>query len=435
MRILHIVAGVPPGGGIAESVSSLCRHEQSQGHVVTLAVVDGPLSEAALAAEAAGVCLVRYAPSFPRALYFSWQMLVGLSRRVRASDVVHVHSNWTFPVWWGCLLARRWEKPYVMSPCGCLSRERRLRSVWKKRLAGWFFDRRCLANAALIHATCEAERHEVDAYLAETGRRAPRVEVVPEGVDAHAWAAAPDRRFLENRFPACLGKRIVLFMGRLDPLKGLDLLVSAWRLLGDGASAWHLLIVGPDEHGYAAQVKKMIERAGLEKRVTLADPLYGDARRTLLNAVDVFVLPTYNENFGIAVAEALACGVPVVTTKGAPWAELRGFSEKVDSKSLNVNCEPLTVHCELRLESEGRQSYTAHGLPLTDFGANGRCGWWVDVGVEPLATALREAMELTDEARRAMGQNGRTLVERKYRWETVAKQMVAVYGGIVNGKS
>jgi len=436
MRILHIVAGVPPGGGIAESVPSLCRHEKSLGHRVTLAVVDGPMSEAALAAEAAGVRLVRYSSSFPRALYFSWQMLVGLSRRVRESDVVHVHSNWTFPVWWGCLSARRWGKHYVMSPCGCLSRERRLRSAWKKRLAGWFFDRRCLADAALIHATCEAEHREVDAYLAETGKHAPHVEVVPEGIDVQAWTAAPDRRFLENRFPACRGKRVVLFMGRLAPLKGLDLLVSAWHLLEDGVPAWHLLIVGPDEQGYASQVKKMIDRAGLEERVTLAGPMYGEERRTLLNTVDVFVLPTYNENFGIAVAEALACGVPVITTKGAPWSELLGNSDS----SKVLKCESAKVG-----ETEGMQSAVAvnsqqsqdmcqndfRTLELSNFRTS-RCGWWVDIGVEPLAAALREAMSLTDEERHLMGKNGRRLVEAKYRWEEVAKQMVAVYEKCVN---
>ena len=429
MRILHIVAGVPPGGGIAESVPSLCRHEQSQGHRVTLAVVDGSMSEAALAAEAAGVRLVRYAPSFPHAFYFSWQMLAGLPRLIRESDVVHVHSNWTFPVWWGCLAARRLGRPYVISPCGCLSPERRRRSARKKRLAGWFFDRRCLADAALIHATCEAERCEVDAYLAEAGKHAPHVEVVPEGIDVQAWAIAPDRRFLENRFPACCGKRTALFMGRLDPLKGLDLLVEAWRMVGANVVAWHLLIVGPDEQGYAARINKMIDRTGLRDQVTLAGPVYGEERRILLNSAAVFVLPTYNENFGIAVAEALACGVPVITTKGAPWAELENcgnaLMRECDSEKC-VNALMPDFVTEGVVENKAiRQSGNQAFLPA-------RAGWWVDIGAEPLAAALREAMSLTDEERHLMGKNGRRLVEAKYRWEEVAKQMVAVYEKCVN---
>ena len=115
MKILHILAGVPPGGGMAESVPALCRHLRQLGHEVTLATLDGPLSEAARAAEAAGVRLVRFAPSWPRALYFSWQMLRGLPALARAADVVHVHSNWTFPVWWGCRCALKMGKPLVMS--------------------------------------------------------------------------------------------------------------------------------------------------------------------------------------------------------------------------------------------------------------------------------------------------------------------------------
>ena len=103
---------------------------------------------------------------------------------------------------------------------------------------------------------------------------------------------------------------------------------------------------------------------------------------------DLFVLPTFSENFGVVVAEALSHGLPVITTRGAPWADLE-----------------------------------THG-----------CGWWVDIGVEPLAEALREAMSLTDEERRAMGENGRRMVEAKYRWESVAQEMEKVYKNCVNAK-
>ena len=371
----------------------MCRTLQARGHAVTLATLDGPMCEMALAAEAAGVRVVRYAPSFPRALYFSWQMLFGLPALVREADVVHVHSNWTFPVWWGCLSARRARKPYVMSPCGCLSSERRQRSAWKKRLAGRCFDLRCLAGAGLIHVTCGAERQEVEAYFAEYGKDAPGVEVVPEGVDAHAWASSSERGVLERFCPDAKGKRVVLFLGRLDPIKGLDLLVDAWRSAAGGAPDWHLLIAGPDVCGYAAQVQAMIDRPGSGKRVSLIGPVYGEERRALMGAADLFVLPTRNENFGIAVAEALACGVPVITTKGAPWRELLG--------------------------EEG--------------GSSGHCGWWVDVGAGPLAVALKEAMSLADEERAAMGETGRRLVELRYSWPRVAEAMEGIYRRVTQG--
>jgi glycosyltransferase involved in cell wall biosynthesis len=107
----------------------------------------------------------------------------------------------------------------------------------------------------------------------------------------------------------------------------------------------------------------------------------GQQKWELYRRADLFILPSHSENFGMVVAEALACGLPVITTKGTPW-------------------EALTQH---------------------------RCGWWVDVGVEPLADALRAAMALDDAERCEMGSRGRRLVEHEYTWSIVAKQMVSVY--------
>jgi glycosyltransferase involved in cell wall biosynthesis len=476
MKILHILAGVPPGSGMAESVPTLCRYLRQRGHEVTLATLDGPLSEAAQAAEAAGVRLVRFAPSFPRVLYFSWQMLRGLSALARTSDVVHVNGAWTFPVWWGCRCALRARKPLVMSPRGALNPVYLKHSAWKKRLAGWL-DRACLRRAAVVHVTSEAEREWIRNYLPECETK---IAVVPNGVELpgkNAERRTPNSerrrgetggasvRLPENaerrtpnserrrgetggasvRLPENAERRTqnaerrsgerktVLYLGRLHPLKGLDLLVEAWRsvrsslvhycdsalvaddqqTVGSGQSAvgsdsTHarmnsctnellLVIAGPDEQGTLKALKEQVARLGLEASVKFAGPVYGEEKWRMLRSADVFVLPSRSENFGIVVAEALACSVPVICTKGAPWSELQGYCD----------------HAVVAMTSVKTRT--------------GRAGWWVDVGVEPLAEALREAMALTDEERWAMGQNGRRLVEEKYRWEAVAEQMVDLY--------
>jgi len=140
VHILHIVAGLPPGGGIAEWVPTLCRHLQPQGHTVVLATVaraDERLSEAVGRAEQKGVRLVRFNPSQPHFLFFSWRMFFKLKALVRQADVVHVHSNWTFPVWWGCWCAWRMKKAWILSTHGCLDPVRLRHSAWKKRLVGW----------------------------------------------------------------------------------------------------------------------------------------------------------------------------------------------------------------------------------------------------------------------------------------------------------
>ena len=598
MRILHIVAGLPPGGGISESVPALCRYLRRAGHEVTLATLDGPMSEAALLAAQDGVRLVCFTPSWPRALFYSVAMLRGLWPLAAESDVVHVHSSWTFPVWWACRCTRKAGKPLVMSPRGCLDPVRLRHSAWKKRLVGWL-DRYFLRRASAIHATCQAEAEGVEKYLVgnrqsavghEGGEVKRRIVVIPNGVEVgsalvHYFDSvlvedrrseiggqrAEDNGTLEpvsitnermnsrtNELPRlAVRTRSVLYLGRLHPLKGLDLLIDAWAEVkrsalvrycdsavrgslvhycdgalvgkpevGDRRSAvggepvsqaesrlnlvepdqkpiepdsqtnelmnsrtnalprWQLVIAGPDEQGTLARLIAQAESQGMavssqtltvnsesltvsgnslaikEERLTVyglpfttnADivfigPVYGEEKARLMAAADLFVLPTRSENFGIVVAEALASGVPVITTKGAPWQELLGSGESAISRESELGRgDGDAGESAISRESAIRQGDTGISTPkelnmpnalnqlnsLTP--AIGRCGWWVDIGVEPLAEALREAMSLTDEERRSMGENGRRLVEAKYRWESVAQEMEKVYKNCVNAK-
>jgi glycosyltransferase involved in cell wall biosynthesis len=353
----------------------MAREACQLGHDVTIATVagrDDPLASAAREAEAAGVRIVRHEPSAPRAIYFSRHMLRGLAALAARADVVHVHSNWTFPVWLGCQAAIAAGRPLVISPHGCLDPVRLAHSAWKKRLVG-ALDRRCLRQADVIHATSEAERDWIEQYVGG----GPRIEVIPIGVDLPALR--------ETANPAAR-TRTVLSLGRLHPLKGLDLLLDGWdraiRALPP-AARWELVIAGPDEQGTQGMLERRARELGLAN-VTFSGPHYGaDKHRAFANA-DLFVLPSRSENFGIVVAEALAAGVPVITTKGTPWSEIESS-----------------------------------------------CGWWVDTEAEPLAHALSSAMRLSDAERAAMGSRGRELVAAKYQWPSVGRAMVEMYQRII----
>jgi glycosyltransferase involved in cell wall biosynthesis len=140
------------------------------------------------------------------------------------------------------------------------------------------------------------------------------------------------------------------------------------------------MIAGPDEGGHAAAVARLVADLGLNASVELAGAVAGAQKAALYRSADLFVLPTFSENFGLVVAEALSFGVPVITTRGAPWADLE-----------------------------------THG-----------CGWWIDTGVAPLVEALRAATTLSDVERQAMGERGRVYVQR-YDWNRIAEQTLALY--------
>jgi glycosyltransferase involved in cell wall biosynthesis len=174
-----------------------------------------------------------------------------------------------------------------------------------------------------------------------------------------------------------------LFLGRIYPVKGLPMLIEAWaRVRPDG---WSLQIAGPDEAGHRAEVEQAVCAAGLAEVISFLGPLEDEAKRSVLLAANLFVLPTHSESFGMAIAEALAHGLPVLTTTGAPWPMLPG-----------------------------------HG-----------CGWRVEPTVDGICEGLRQATSLDPGTLQAMGGKGRELVAAEFGWQRVAKQFLLVYENLI----
>jgi glycosyltransferase involved in cell wall biosynthesis len=245
---------------------------------------------------------------------------------------------------------------------------------WKKKAAWHLYQKRILRQASLLHATSEMEADNLRAL----GLDAP-IAVIPNGVPLpRTWKASA------SGDGAADAPRRALFLSRVHPKKGLMPLVDAWAdVRPDG---WELVIAGPSEGGHRAEVEERVGEHGLEDAVRFTGPIPDADKWDLYRASDLFVLPTFSENFGVVVAEALASGIPAITTTGAPW----------------------------------------HELDTHD------CGWWIDPGAAPLADALADATSRSDDDRRAMGRRGRALVEDRYSWEHVAAQMAEAYRWLVH---
>lgn len=368
--VVHAVADVDPRrGGPSRTVGSLCRALAAQGVEVKL-VTGRPGTGPADPARRLPAIKVHHVPSFPWGRHRfprPGPLAEFLENCLGGPDpvVLHDHGIWLPSNHVTARVARSTGVPRVVSPRGMLSdwalRHRSLR----KRIAWFAFQRRNLESAAVLHATSEMEAGEIRAV----GLECP-IAVIPNGVEF----PPPLRREV---VPSAT--RRVLFLSRLHPKKGLDHLVAAWDRLRP--SGWELVIAGPDENRYGTEIQRKVSDLGLGESVVFEGPVTDRDKWDLYRAADLFVLPTLSENFGVVVGEALACGLPVVTTRAAPWRAL---------------------------EEEG-------------------CGWWIETGVEPLEAALRQALGLGDDERQAMGRRGRALVEARFSWEAAASAMLDLY--------
>jgi glycosyltransferase involved in cell wall biosynthesis len=287
-------------------------------------------------------------------------------------DILHDNGLW---LWYHHRLAGLAAKrglPRVVSTRGMLEPWSISRKKWKKAAAWRLYQRQDLKRAQCHHATAEVEALNIR----HLGLNVP-ICTIPNGVDVPEVAIGVPR--------ADVGPKTALYLGRINPNKGLPMLIEAWaRVQPEG---WRLKIVGPDEEGHCAEVRQAVAAAYLEAAVSFVGPLDGEEKQSAFFDADLFVLPTYSENFGNAVAEALAHGLPVLTTTGAPWS---------------------------MLQKRG-------------------CGWWVAPTADGISEGLRQATLCEIETLQAMGAKGRAWVASEFGWERIAEQFVATYENILGG--
>ena len=313
---------------------------------------------------------------------FGWSPELRRAFMAAEADIGHLHVLWMYTSLVMRSWSRRCRKPFVTTLHGMLDPWALGNSRWKKRLGALIYERNCLAKAACIQVFSEGELNSARSF----GLKNP-VCVIPNGVDLPSESTS-NTTSSELR-PT--GKKILLYLGRLHPKKGLGNLLAAWKdLLKKSLPAmdeWRLVIAGWSQVGHEADLKSMVSAFGIERDVMFVGPLYDEAKAAAYRSSDAVVLPSYSEGLPMAVLEAWAYRKPVL----------------------------MTPQCNL---SEGFAAGAAiESQPDKD----------------SLALGLAQLFEASDEERIRMGTRGWELVNRKFTWPRVADEMHSVYRWLVGG--
>lgn len=315
-------------------------------------------------------------------------MVRGLVESVRSIDLMHINGFWLHPTYAAARIAHNNRVPYILRPAGTLApwclRNGRFKS-WRKTVYLKLVARATMRDAACLQAASEQEAEN----FRRVGYSGP-VTIIPNGVDTAEYTPG-DPTEAEAHWPELRGRPVVVFMSRLSPEKGLDMLIPLWaRLVQSGSHRDAVLVLaGPDDRGYQRTVQAIIDKHGIASHILMTGMVQGRRKLALLRRADVFILPSYSENFGIVVPEALACATPVITTTGTPW----------------------------RL--------------LEEVGA----GRWVKPEPGELACAISELLNMSQSQRKAMGHRGRRLVEEQYTWDAIVAKFLTVCDCVRQGKA
>lgn len=377
---MHNLFSVGPASfGLGAVALNLCREQSTQQCEADVWCLDSveDVKWAVLASGLSSERILRFPCIGSKALGYSPAMEKFANGTIgREFDVVHQHCIWSGVFRTTRLLYERRSVPYIIAPHGSLESWALKRYRWGKKLALFLYQAENLRNAACLYALSKQEM----VGFHEFGLRNP-VAVIPNGISQSWLESEGDAEAFRRSFNINPGQRIMLFLSRITPVKGILLLIEAMAEVRQYLDGWLLVLAGTGESDHLTEIRAAIKKYHLENYVVFTGMLINQAKRDAFAAADLFVLPTKREAAPIVVLEALGAGIPVLTTKGAPWADL-----------------------------------VSHN-----------CGWWVDVAAGAIAEALHQTLNQSTERLLLMGQRGKELVASKYTWAKSAQMTIELY--------
>lgn len=389
LKILHVIQSLDERqGGTVSVLKGLALSQVVAGHHVAVYTTAGnndePSAETFLSS--GGVAVFTF-PVLFRPMLFSWLLYTHLRNRIVDYDMIHIHGLYRFPVTYAAWLARARRLPCIICPHGSLDpflyKQSRFGkwAVPLKRLYERLFDIPNLHQASAILYTAKEEMERA-AFLE---LRAPAV-IIPNGINWSHYASLPERGAFRNHIKLNACVPLVLFLGRINFKKGLDLLVPAFARVLKKVPEARLALVGPDNDAYGLKVQKWCWEQGIADKVIFAGYLGLEKVKQAYVDADVFVLPSYTENFGMTVVEAMACGCPVVISDQVNiWREV-----KEDGAGRVVGLDPLEIAeaiCRVLQDKKGAEEMGRCGRLAAE-----RCYSWPQI-VEPLTDVYRKLIE------------------------------------------
>lgn len=382
MRVLFVTPFYYPElkfGGPPQKIHAIARGLAQRGHDVRVLTFDHADRTSIAQRNIDGVT-VQYLPWIGRGLR-QWprhQQLI--DREIGVADIVHCYGLYTPLIAFASRVAAGANKPVVQEPLGMYPP--RARNRLAKHIYNRWFTRTMLRRASAVIAASATEAKELEKITS-----ANKIVFRRNGIDVAAFSDLPPSGLMRARWGVEPGEKVILFIGRLSPIKNLEQLILAFaKARKMEVGRWKIVLVGPSEPAYESRLRDLVRREGIHDSVVFAGPLYEQEQKAALAAADLFVLPSLNESFGNAAGEAVAAGVPVLLTETCGIAPL--------------------IH--------------------------GRAGLAVPLGVEHLANGIREMLrtEVRDQVTAK-----REEVKRELSWDEPIEQTIQLYERILADQS